>query len=102
MGSYAGSQHICKGESWGMEQIEEKKTKSPYRALIWIPIMLALFVCSIFFGTYADVHLLPWNPEAHGHPIPLLSIILPGLTLVVGAVVSLISIIVTIVRCLKK
>ena len=85
-----------------MEQIEEKKKKSPYRALIWIPIMILLFFCSIYLGMYADVHLLPWNPEAHGHPIPLLSIIIPGLTLVVGAVVSLISIIVTIVRCLKK
>lgn len=85
-----------------MEQIEKKKTKSPYRALILIPVMVILFGLSVAGGLFLDTCMIKWSPSAQGHPIPVFTIILPGLTLVVGAVVSLISIIVTIVRCLKK
>lgn len=87
-----------------MEQIEEKKTKSPYRALYWIPIMIVILAISVFVGAGLDGCMIKWShtQNVQGHPIPLFTIIVPGFTFVVGAVVSLISIIVTIVRCLKK
>lgn len=84
-----------------MEQKEEKKKKSPYRALLLIPIMVVLFGLSVAGGLFLDTCMIKWSPSAQGHPIPVFTIILPSLMFIVGVVVIIIAIIVTIVRCLK-
>ena len=76
------------------------KQKSPYRALSVILILAVVNVILFWTCVYFDAKVIP-DPDALGHPVPILTAYFIVLMPVIDIVTTAICVIVTIVRVKK-
>ncbi len=79
----------------------DEKKKSPFRALIMIPIMLVITGIVFVIALALDTIFLP-EAGGQGHPMPVISFIAMMVMIFLDAVIAAIAILITIVRLIKS
>ncbi len=73
------------------------KNKSPYRALLLLPVLVVINILMFWVCVYLDTKVFP-DSTAMGHPAPILTLLFVVVMPVVDIVFAVVCIIITAVR----